>query len=86
VPDAIFVGIVSAMKTIVDRAGRIVVPKPLQRALGLRVPGPAAQRSRPNTRRGFSSPMRWISAALNPAARRLASGSWSAGGNESSLR
>jgi len=34
VPDAIFVGIVSAMKTIVDRAGRIVVPKPLQRALG----------------------------------------------------
>jgi len=35
-PDAIVVGSVSAMKTIVDRAGRIVVPKPLQRALGLK--------------------------------------------------
>src|SRR5438067_2159239 len=29
-------GIVRAMKAVIDRAGRIVVPKPLRQALGLR--------------------------------------------------
>src|SRR2546423_13237304 len=31
-----FSGIVCAMKAVIDRAGRIVVPKPLRQALGLR--------------------------------------------------
>src|SRR3989442_13562297 len=31
-----FRGIVSAMKAVIDRAGRIVVPKPLRQALGLK--------------------------------------------------
>ena len=31
-----FCGIVGAMKAVIDRAGRIVVPKPLRQALGLK--------------------------------------------------
>ena len=31
-----FHGIVGAMKAVIDRAGRIVVPKPLRQALGLK--------------------------------------------------
>ena len=31
-----FCGIVRAMKAVIDRAGRIVVPKPLRHALGLK--------------------------------------------------
>jgi AbrB family looped-hinge helix DNA binding protein len=34
--DAIFHGIVRRMKAVIDRAGRIVVPRPLRQALGLK--------------------------------------------------
>ena len=37
-----FRGIVRAMKAVIDRAGRIVVPKPLRQTLGLK-PGQALE-------------------------------------------
>jgi AbrB family looped-hinge helix DNA binding protein len=35
-PEYHFHGSVRAMRAVIDRAGRIVVPKPLRQALGLR--------------------------------------------------
>ena len=39
-PECHFRGIVRTMKTVIDGAGRIVVPKPLRQALGLKAGQP----------------------------------------------